>query len=149
MTPILQNLFLINVQMGTAADKLSSSATSTVELESIKVEEPLHEYVRLLSSVKTAMQRRQDKKTLYTDALVDLEAKQASYNKIVGNVGKESQIQEKLNAVEKSQSSVDNAKIEFEDVSEKLLEEFERFKREKTVDIREILLEYVNMQVLL
>lgn len=149
MTPILQNLFLINVQMGTAADKLSSSATSTVELESIKVEEPLHEYVRLLSSVKTAMQRRQDKKTLYTDALVDLEAKQASYNKVVGNVGKESQIQEKLNAVEKSQSSVDNAKIEFEDVSEKLLEEFERFKREKTVDIREILLEYVNMQVLL
>lgn len=135
--------------MGTAADKLSSSATSTVELESIKVEEPLHEYVRLLSSVKTAMQRRQDKKTLYTDALVDLEAKQASYNKVVGNVGKESQIQEKLNAVEKSQSSVDNAKIEFEDVSEKLLEEFERFKREKTVDIREILLEYVNMQVLL
>lgn len=149
MIPILQNLFLINVQMGTAADKLSSSATSTVELESIKVEEPLHEYVRLLSSVKTAMQRRQDKKTLYTDALVDLEAKQASYNKVVGNVGKESQIQEKLNAVEKSQSSVDNAKIEFEDVSEKLLEEFERFKREKTVDIREILLEYVNMQVLL
>lgn len=135
--------------MGTTAANLSTSGTESAEAEAIKVEEPLHEHVRLLASVKAAMLRRQEKKQVYTDAIIDLEVKQAAYNKVLGSVGKDDQVQSKAAAVEKSQAAVDSAKVDFEDVSEKLLEEFERFKKEKTADIRAILLDYANLQVII
>jgi sorting nexin-1/2 len=134
-------------QMGNTADQLSVLATENAEAESILLDEPLEEYVRLLSSVKIAMKRRQDKKNAYVNAILDLEAKQAAYNKVLGVAGKEESANAKLALVEKSQSLVDNTRLEYEEVSERLLEEFDRFKREKAEDVKLILLNYVNLQV--
>lgn len=134
-------------QMGNTADQLSVLATENSEAESILLDEPLEEYVRLLNSVKIAMKRRQEKKNVYVDAILDLEAKQAAYNKVLGVAGKEESANSKLVLVEKSQSLVDTSKIEYEEVSERLLEEFDRFKREKAEDMKLILLNYVNLQV--
>lgn len=134
-------------QMGNAADRVSVLANESAENELIQFEEPIYEYVRLLGSVKAAMQRRADKKKAFLAATADLEAKQISYNKVVGVVGKEAQAQEKSYAVEKAQSAVDAAKDEYEKVSEKLLEEFERFKTEKTINIKAIMLSFVNLQI--
>lgn len=134
-------------QMGNTADQLSVLATENAEAEAILLDEPLEEYVRLLSSVKIAMKRRQDKKDAYVNAILDLEAKQAAYNKVLGVPGKEEAANSKLALVEKSQSLVDNSRLEYEEVSERLLEEFDRFKREKAEDIKLILLNYVNLQV--
>jgi hypothetical protein len=134
-------------QMGNTADQLSVLATENAEAESIFLDEPLEEYVRLLSSVKIAMKRRQDKKNAYVNAILDLEAKQAAYNKVLGVSGKEETVNAKLALVEKSQSLVDTTRVEYEEVSERLLEEFDRFKREKAEDMKQILLNYVNLQV--
>ena len=47
-----------------------------------------------------------------------------------------------------SLSQVDKSREQYEEVSENLLIEFERFKLEKAEDIKQILLNYVKLQVL-
>ena len=126
---------------------MSVSATKHSESEAFELEEPLEEYARYASSVKAAVQIRQDKKSAYIVALTDLEVKQAAYNKILNQTGKEKEVATKQEAMEKAQSAVDRAKSEYEAVSEKLLSEFEQFKRQKSVDIRNILLSFVRLQI--
>ena len=53
------------------------------------LQEPLAEYVRLIASVKNALQQRTDRKTEYLSALTDVEAKQIAHNKLAVAGGKE------------------------------------------------------------
>lgn len=113
------------------------------------LEEPLEEYVRLLAAVKAALRRRQEKKSQHLHAIADLDAKQSAYNKLLGVTGKEDQATSKLVQVERCREQVDSSREVYQDVSENLLVEFERFKLEKAEDIKQILLNYVKLQVYL
>jgi len=134
-------------QMGSSVDSLSVTASTHAENEAIKLLEPLEEYARMLASIKVAMQQRTDKKTAYLNAMGDLEAKQNSYKKLLGVPGKESQAAQKEQSVQAAQEVTDAAKIEFEKVSERLLAEFETFKSQKAADMKEILLNFVTLQI--
>lgn len=134
--------------MGSSVDSLSVAASSHAEQEAIKLLEPLEEYARMLTSIKYAMQQRTDKKSAYVNAMGDLEAKQNAYKKLLGVPGKESQAAQKEAAVQAAQEATDAAKLEFEKVSERLLAEFETFKTQKASDMKEILLNFVTLQVI-
>jgi uncharacterized protein (DUF342 family) len=134
-------------QMGATADSLSSLVSAHAEAETVKFVEPFQEYTRVLASIKTAVGQRQDKKTAYLQALADVEVKQAAYRKVLGVPGKESQAKTKEQQVINSQEACDHAKKEFENVSDKLLAEFELFKSQRSVDLKETLLHFVNLQV--
>jgi sorting nexin-1/2 len=101
----------------------------------------------MLASIKTAMTQRTDKKNAYINALTDLEAKQSAYKKLQSQPGKESQLPAKEVAIQASQEASDAAKADFERVSDRLLSEFEVFKNQKATDIKEIVLNFVNLQV--
>ena len=109
--------------------------------------EPLEEYSRMLASIKLAMQQRAAKKSAYLSCLVDVDAKSAAFKKLQGVPGKEAQAEVKEQAVSASQDAADAAKSEFEKVSERLLTEFELFKNQKAFDIKEIVTNFVNLQV--
>jgi sorting nexin-1/2 len=143
------SLFIVtsSMQVGNTADQLSVLATENAEAEAVHLEEPLEEYVRLLGSVKAALKRRQEKKSIHLNAIADLDSKQSAYNKLLGAPGKEDQATSKLVQVERCREQVEKSKAEYEDVSENLLIEFERFKLEKAEDIKQILLNYVRLQV--
>jgi hypothetical protein len=81
--------------MGVTMDELSSSAGSHAELQATDLEEPLNEYVRLINSVKLAIQQRFDKKQAYLAALTDVEVKQIAHNKVALSPSKEVQSSEK------------------------------------------------------
>ena len=83
----MSNLF--HLQVGNAADQLSVTSTEFAEAESLKLEEPIQEYCRLITSVKAVIQRRQGKRSAYAYAVGDLESKQASYTKALASPGKE------------------------------------------------------------
>lgn len=136
-------------QLGTTADSLAGNAHTFAENEVIKLVEPLEEYSRMLQSIKLAMQQRAAKKTAYINSLIDVEAKTQAFKKLQGVSGKESQAEQKEQAVSVAQDVADNAKVEFEKVSERLLTEFELFKNQKAFDIKEIMTNFVNLQVLL
>jgi sorting nexin-1/2 len=134
-------------QLGSTADNLAGSAHTFAENEVVKLVEPLEEYSRMLQSIKMAMQQRAAKKTAYTNCLVDVEAKTQAYRKLQGVTGKEQQAELKEQAVSAAQDAADAAKLEFEKVSERLLTEFELFKNQKAFDIKEIMTNFVNLQV--
>lgn len=95
-----------HVQVGNTADQLSVLAAENAEAEAVHLEEPLEEYVRLLAAVKAALKRRQDKKSIHLNAIADLDAKQSSYNKLLGVAGKEDQATNKLAQVERCREQV-------------------------------------------
>lgn len=133
--------------MGTAADALSVSASGHAEQEAIKLLEPMEEYARILASIKTAMQQRQEKKASYMAALSDLESRRAAHSKLMGVPGKEAQATAKEALVKAAEEGTDLARADFEKVSERLLGEFETFKSQKAHDMKDIILSFVTLQV--
>jgi sorting nexin-1/2 len=134
-------------QLGTTADCLAGNAHTFAEAEVVKLVEPLEEYTRMLQSIKHAMQQRAAKKTAYVNCMIDVEAKTVAFRKLQGVAGKEAQAEQKEQAVSAAQDGADAAKLEFEKVSERLLTEFELFKNQKAFDIKEMMTNFVNLQV--
>jgi hypothetical protein len=81
------------------------------------------------------------------NCMIDVEAKTAAFRKLQGVAGKEAQAEQKEQAVSAAQDGADAAKLEFEKVSERLLTEFELFKNQKAFDIKEMMTNFVNLQV--
>lgn len=141
------SLGLALTQVGTAADSASALTSSHAEMQNLHMSEPLDEYLRLIGSLKIALSNRTEKKSAYVTALTEVEVRQAAYNKLLGIAGKEDQANAKQELVLKAQANADACKLEYEGVSEKLLLEFDNFKYEKAVDIRNIILKFVEAQI--
>ena len=135
------------MQVGTCAEELAVCNADGVDTSANNFEEPLLEYVRILGSVKAALARREAKKQTYYNALIDLDAKLAAYNKALGVPGKEEAANQKQIKVEEAQSHLDRSKDEYEKVSRILMDEFEVFKATKAVELRNIALTFVKLQV--
>ncbi len=120
----------------------------SVETAIIQFEEPLAEYTRILSAVKEAIARRAAKKSAYQTAMIDLDAKVAAYNKALGVPGKEAAANQKQQQVEAAQQALDTAKEEYEATSRIVIDEFEAFKTQKAVELRDISLSFATIQVL-
>ena len=135
------------VQVGNAADQLSVTSTEYAETEALHLEEPIQEYYRYVGSVKATIYRRQAKRGDYINALADLEAKQQSYTKAVSMPGKEDKAAQKQKELEEAQVVVEATKKELDDVTDVLLNEFDKFKSEKAADIKALLANFAKMQV--
>jgi hypothetical protein len=134
-------------QVGTCSEELAVCNADGVDSSTHSFEEPLLEYVRILASVKGALARRESKKQVYYNALIDLDAKLAAYNKALGVPGKEEAANQKQIKVEEAQSHLDRSKDEYEAVSRILMDEFEMFKSTKAVELKNIALTFVKLQV--
>lgn len=133
--------------MGDTVEKIGGSYASQAEEEISKFMEPLDDYTRMMNSVKSAIQQRQDKRNVYIAALSDVDAKNAAVKKVQGVVGKEAILRQKEEAVILAEESRDRAKLDYEQVTDRLLAEFETFRARKAIDIKEIVNNFVDMQV--
>mmetsp|Transcript_19608 Transcript_19608/g.33300 ORF Transcript_19608/g.33300 Transcript_19608/m.33300 type:complete len:512 (+) Transcript_19608:61-1596(+) len=134
-------------ELGNTAEVLAANSHNFAEMEVVRLVEPLEEYSRMLYSIKGAMQQRLNKKNAYLSSMIDVEAKQNAYRKVLGVPGKEALVEVKEQAVANAQKAADNAKSDFEKVSERLLTEFELFKNQKAIDIKQIISSFVDLQV--
>lgn len=135
------------IQLGATTDKVSVTTNQTASYLDVNFLEPLEEYLRFVVSVRAALAQRQEKRNSYVDAMTDLEVKQNAYNKIIGVPGKEDQASLKQQQVVKAQSTCDTAKTEFDDVTARLIKEFDDFKNQKAKDFRNIIVKFVEAQV--
>lgn len=133
--------------MGETIESIASCYTSQAEEEISKFMEPLEDYTRMMYSVKTAIQQRQDKRNAYIAALADVEAKAAAWKKVQGVMGKESMARQKEEIAVLAEEQRDRAKQEYERVTDRLLGEFESFRQRKAIDIKEIVSNFVDLQV--
>ncbi|OQR93272.1 sorting nexin [Thraustotheca clavata] len=144
-----QSLQTALCHVGTCSDKLSVLAAEHAEKELMLFEEPILDYIRLVQSVKAALIKRNEVRNQYHATVMDLEAKQTALQKAHSKSGAVNT--EKIDAAEadvtKAQLRVDEAKLEHDVVTERVLREVDRFKHEKLNDFKRIVLDYIELQI--
>lgn len=113
--------------IGDCADKLATLAAEHAEREAVHFEEPIFDYIRLVGAVKAALQKRNEVRNAYATAVADLEAKTTVVNKMLKNKGfSEEKIQLAEGDVMRAQQRVDDAKLEYDIVTERVMREVRR-----------------------
>ncbi|CAM9193933.1 unnamed protein product [Hapterophycus canaliculatus] len=137
------------LQLAHAADEVSVQVKKQAQQESEHFEGPVLEYGRMTTALKTALHKRNEKKVTYMTAAHDLEAKRAHLSKVAGLGGDRQQerVVAAEEAVAASTTALDKARSQYEEVSDRVVREFARFRRDKASDMKKIILDYVNLQV--
>lgn len=139
------SLSMALIQAGSSIDQLSQSSLKSVNQELLQFSEPLQEYVRMLNCLKAALKRRADTRKAYSDALCNYQAKHEAYSKVAGTgVPQE---EEKKTAEENANKAVETSKAHYEKVSVELSDSIEQFKAQKANDLKEIMINWVNIQI--
>jgi hypothetical protein len=135
--------------MGTTLDTVSALTCTYAENETIKYLEPLDEYLRIIQCIRFAIQQRLQRKSIYSQALADLESKASSYRKLVAasDPKKEAQLKSKEQQMQQAEKVMEDTKSDFEKVTERLLQEFELFKESKGREIKETVIQFVTIQM--
>eukprot|EP00514_Thraustochytrium_sp_LLF1b_P004083 CAMPEP_0184516876 /NCGR_PEP_ID=MMETSP0198_2-20121128/5261_1 /TAXON_ID=1112570 /ORGANISM="Thraustochytrium sp., Strain LLF1b" /LENGTH=557 /DNA_ID=CAMNT_0026907223 /DNA_START=287 /DNA_END=1960 /DNA_ORIENTATION=- len=136
-------------QLGHSADKLSRITAQEADKEAQFFDEPVKDYVRLVRQVKQTLDVRIAKEAEYENLVVELESKLAARDKQRATTGPDqaSRLDAAEAEVRRVTKLVDDAKAEFELITQRVLTEMERFKREKLIDFKSIVLDYVQLQI--
>jgi len=134
-------------KVGNAADALSVLAAEQAEKEMTSFEEPLQDYIKTISAVKLALQKRHERRITYTTCLNEVQTKQNNLARLRGVFGKEDKAYQAEMSLHRAQVACDAARDDFATVSQRLLREVDRFKREKADEMRGTVIEYINLQI--
>jgi sorting nexin-1/2 len=134
-------------KMGTAADELSAVSMSHSEKEMMQFEEPLKDYLKTIHAVKLALQKRQNKRLTYTTSLSEVNTKRANLAKLRATPGAEAKAYGAEMSLKRGEGAADVARDEFATVSQRVLREVDRFKREKGDEMRRVVLDYITLQI--
>ena len=135
------------IKMGATAEDLSSLTMEEVEKEMMEFDEPLRDYLRTIHAVKLALQRRHEKRLTYTTCLTEVNVKRANLAKFRATPGAEAKAYGAEMSLKRGEVAADAARDEFATVSQRVLREVDRFKREKGDDMKRVVLDYVNAQI--
>eukprot|EP00904_Undaria_pinnatifida_P001523 jgi/Undpi1/11371/HiC_scaffold_30.g13668.m1 len=131
-----------------AADEVSVQVKKQAQQEAEHFEGPVLEYGRMTTALKTALNKRNEKKITYLTAAHDLEAKRAHHSKVDGMGGdRKDRVDAAASAANASAKTLEEARRQYEEVSGRVVREFARFRRDKAADMKKIILDYVNVQV--
>lgn len=136
---------LIEVSAGIETFSVDASKHADIELQELV--EPFEEYTRYVDSVKSTISRRHDKKVELTSAQLDLDVKEHAYHKVMGVAGKEKDAVAKQDAVEKAQILVQSIKVDYDAMSQQLINEFALFKTQRSQDLKDIIIKFVSIEV--
>jgi len=135
-------------QLGHCVDRLSVLAAEEADKEAVLFVEPVKHYVRLVQCVKQALDARTQRQKAYEAALADVMAKRLNKSRLQAQPNAP---QDRLHAAEqevvRAEAKAEGAKEEFDLVTRRVLVEVERWKREKLVDFKAFVLEYVQLQI--
>lgn len=135
------------IKMGSTADQLSALSMEEAEKELIEFDEPLRDYLKTIHAVKLALQRRHEKRLTYTTCLSEVNVKRANVARFRATPGAEAKAYGAEMSLKRGEVNADAARDEFATVSQRVLREVDRFKREKGDDMKRVVLDYVTAQV--
>ena len=134
-------------KMGETADQLSVLSGEHAEKEMQQFEEPLQDYIKMIHAVKLALQRRHEKRLTYSTCMAEVESKNTTLMKLRATPGQEAKAYASEMSLRRAQEACEVAREDFAAVSQRVLREVDRFKREKAEDMRLTVLDYINLQV--
>jgi len=134
-------------QLGETADRLSVLSAEHSDQEAAQFEDPLVDMIKMIHAVKLALHKRHEKRLTYSTCLQEVEAKNTQLSKMRSQVGMEAKAYGLDMSLRRAQENAEAARDNFATVSQRVLREVDRFKRETTEDMRLTVLEYIRMQV--
>jgi sorting nexin-1/2 len=134
-------------KVGETADRLSVLSADQAAKEMAQFEEPLQDYIKMIHSVKLALQRRHEKRLTYSTCLASVEYKQQALRKLRMQPGQEAKAYAAEMSLRRAHEAAQIAQDDFATVSQRVLREVDRFKREKAEEMRRTVLDYINLQV--
>ena len=134
-------------QMGQTADGLSVVSAEHAEREMAQFEEPIKDYVKTIQAVKLALQRRHEKRLTYTTHLSEVNTKRTNLAKLRAMPGAEARAFGAEMSLKRGEQKVEIARDEFAIVSQRVLREVDRFKREKADAMKRTVLDYITLQI--
>mmetsp|Transcript_27135 Transcript_27135/g.57944 ORF Transcript_27135/g.57944 Transcript_27135/m.57944 type:complete len:533 (-) Transcript_27135:84-1682(-) len=133
--------------VGATADKVSAMAAKFSELERLHLEEPFKDYLKIIHAVKLALGRRHDKRVSYTALLTEIETRQVNLNRMRMTPGSEAKAYSMEMSLNRYQQAADLAREDYAEVSQRVLREVDRFKREKAEEMRMVVLEFILLEI--
>ena len=134
-------------KMGHTADSLSVLAKETADKEIEHFDEAIKDYLRMIGSVRLAMAKRNSALNELLLAMSNHSGKVEKHQSLVGQPGKEDLAQKAMDSVVVAQAKEDQAKKKFHTIQQILFQEFDRFRREKTIDFKKIMTDYANIRI--
>jgi len=134
-------------KLGETADRLSVLSAEHSDLESSQFEDPLVDMIKMIHAVKLALHKRHEKRLTYSTCLQEVESKNNQLAKMRAQIGMEAKAYGVEMSLRRAQENAEIARDDFATVSQRVLREVDRFKRETTEDMRLTVLEYIRMQV--
>mmetsp|Transcript_68960 Transcript_68960/g.135409 ORF Transcript_68960/g.135409 Transcript_68960/m.135409 type:complete len:503 (-) Transcript_68960:74-1582(-) len=134
-------------KLGETADRLSVLSAEHADQEAMSFEDPLVDMIKMIQSVKMALHKRHEKRLTYSTCLQDVESKQSQLAKLRAQIGMEAKAYATEMSLRRAQEAAEVAREDFASVSQRVLREVDRFKRESTEDMRRTVLEYIQLQV--
>jgi hypothetical protein len=116
---------------------------SHADRQGMTYREPLDEYVRIIHSVKKAINKRADKKKEYIRCLTSVDVAKTTYNKALEKAGTS---QEKLKDLQGEEEKLNLALGVYELATHRLLRDFDDFQRSKIDDLKHLLANFINCQ---
>jgi len=134
-------------KLGETADRLSVLSAEHSDKESSQFEDPLVDMIKMIGAVKLALHKRHEKRLTYSTCLQEVESKQNQLAKLRAQIGMEAKAYGVEMSLRRAQEAAEMGRDEFAAVSQRVLREVDRFKRETTEDMRRTVLEYITLQV--
>ncbi|KAL9186821.1 hypothetical protein ACHAXT_010541 [Thalassiosira profunda] len=133
--------------VGGTADALSSTAARQAEAEVRRLEEPLRDYIKVIYAVKLALGRRHDKRVSYTALLHEIQTREHNLHRLRMTPGSEAKAYSTEMSLERYRAAANAASEEYAEVSQRVLREVDRFKREKAEQMKLVVLEFIALEI--
>jgi sorting nexin-1/2 len=134
-------------RLGETADRLSVLSAEHSDQEASQFEDPLIDMIKMIHAVKLALHKRHEKRLTYSTCLQEVESKNSQLAKMRAQIGMEAKAYALEMSLRRAQENAEVARDDFAAVSQRVLREVDRFKRETTDEMRLTVLEYIRMQV--
>lgn len=133
--------------VGGTADTLSSMAAMHADAELKRLEEPFRDYIKIIHAVKMALNRRHDKRVSYTALLHEIQTREVNLHRLRMTPGSEAKAYSTEMSLQRYQAAANVAQEEYAEVSQRVLREVDRFKREKAEEMKLVVLEFIMLEI--
>jgi len=134
-------------KMGLTADGLSTLSMDHADKEMMRFEAPLKDYIKTIHAVKLALQKRHEKRLTYTTCLSEVATKRANFARLRSMPGAEAKAYGSEMSLKRGEAASEAAKEDFIIVSQRVLREMDRFKRENGECMKRTVLDYITLQI--
>lgn len=132
--------------IGRTTDAISNNCSDHYAREMSSFIEPLHDHLKMVHAVKVALTKRNNRRITYSTCLNAVDTKKASFNKYRITPGQEGKTIGVEGSLSRAESAVLVAKVNYDEVSARVLREVDRFRKENAVAMYATMTEFVKAQ---